>query len=230
MTEEQIQAVKKINHKQVEATNNHWQKTISKQSEEVGRLRKIEDKLLELRQKNQQLEQAESEAEFADTDERIKIGVERKTVQNQMQDAEIELRKAQVKQNIPDFENLVADGFVRNELLSIARASGNHNPSESDVNKAIENLRANPHQAIFVANLARKQKQIDDLTNKNKKIVDNTDNLGKKITQASEQKIVTGSANGKPKLTHADIWNLSKEETEALIQAGRKNGSFAKKK
>jgi len=212
---------------QLQRERDHWQQTVSKQGEEVGRLRKLENTIYELQEKDKALAKQEAENEY-DTDKLVDIRADRKNIQNQTNLVNREVLKAQTIQKVPDFEELITTGHVRDTVLEVAKANG-INPTEADINLAIDNLRYNPAQAITIATTARAKKQIATLTNKQKKTTQEVNNMTRKVTAANENNIVTNGKSSTPKLTVDQIRAMTPEQRSQIIEAGKKDGSLYKK-
>lgn len=212
---------------QLQKERDHWQQTVSKQGEEVGRLRKLENTIYDLQEKDKELAKQESENEY-DTDKLVNIRAKRQNIQEKTQLVNNQVLKAQTTQKVPDFEELVSSGYVKDTVLEVAKANG-INPTEADINTAIENLRSNPIQAITIATTARAKKQIAELTNKQNRTKQEVNNMTQKVTAANETTIVTNGKSSTPKLTIDQIRAMTPEQRSQIIEAGRKNGSLYKK-
>lgn len=227
LTEEQLEAVKKLKQKEIDAVNNHWQKTTSKQGEELGRLRKLENLLHDLDQQSNALKAEEVDNEY-DVDKLADVKAKRLNIDQKKANVQQELLKAQTVQKVPDFEQLVNDGYIKDVVVEIGKAQGITDFSDGSVYEAIEAIRSNPSQALMIAHSARTKKQLAEVSNKNKQIVENTQNMGKKAATASEQTIVTNGNVQKPKYTTEQLWAMKPEELQRVIDEGRKKGLLNK--
>ena len=224
LTDEQLAAIKKIKQKEIDAVNTHWQQTNSKQHEELGRLRKIENTIYELEQESKNLKAQESEHEF-DAEKKAQVMAKRINIDEKAQIERVKLLQAQTMQKVPDFDQLVKDGYMKNAVTEYVASQGSR-VDESNISEAYRLLKSNPGLAVTLASNARKEKKIAELSSKNKQIVDGAHNLASKVTTASESNIVTNGITTKQKYTSSDINKMSQAELNALIQRGKKNGVF----
>ncbi len=224
-SEDQLEYVASLrkDRDQLKTEKEHWETVTNTHRHELGRLRKLEKTLVELDQEDVSLKNEEQKEEY-DVEKLADIKAKRMHLGNERESVQGQLAKMQVSQKVPDFEQLVSEGFIREVVDEIGKANGISTYEESNMLAAINALRINPSQALMVAQTARVKKQLKEIKSKNDKIVSNNNNLSQKLNSVSEEKIITGGRSSSAQYSVSQLMSMSSEQLKAVIEKGKKRG------